>query len=578
MRARAALVAAAVAALAVLGPLATAPVARAQGPTDQVAHLVGVATGDGARFEDDLGRTVLLRGVNVNQIHEYATNAPGFAPTIPLTDDDLARIAALGFDTVRLLVSWSLLEPVPGTIDTTYLATVRHWVEAAAAHDLYVVVDMHQDAWGVAVGTPNGTDCPPPLTPNIGWDGAPAWATITDGLTTCRAALRELAPAVAQAWTHFYVDEQPGNVRSHLVAVWGRLAASLADLPNVAGWDLLNEPNPGSITVGAAELALLGRYQDEALDAIRAAEAAAPGGVRHVGLFEPSAEWSAFGVTAVQLPGFTDQTDIAFAPHLYADSITADRSLGITALTIGQGHDAAGLVAALHGVPYWSGEWGWFGDPATDGAKVREYGAEEDAHLAGGAWWSWKQACGDPHVVGARGATPNGTSPSLVRFSCPDGTELGIPAPFATVLSRAYPRAAPGRLVALSSEPESGAMTLQGSAPGATGPSAALDLWVPDRGLGPPVVTGTNVSDAVATATPGGWRVRATATGEYRAEVRPANSAAGTGTSDADAETSRTGGAAAVAALPATGGTPLYAGGVVALLVALAARKVRRWI
>src|SRR5207249_5360641 len=108
-----------------------------------------------------------------------------------------------------------------------------------------------------------------------------------------------------------------------------------------------------------------------------------------------------------------------------------------------------------------------------------------------------------PHVVGARGATPSGVSPSLVRISCPDGMELGIPAPFEAVLSRAYPRAAPGRLLALTSDPDTGAMTLEGSAPGATGPAAQLDMWVPDRGLGDPVVTGDNVSGAVATAVPG---------------------------------------------------------------------------
>jgi endoglycosylceramidase len=573
MRARAALVAAVVAALAVTVPSAAARRTQAASAPGQVAHLVRATTGDGARYEDDLGRTVLLRGVNVNQIHEYATNAPGFAPTVPLTDDDLAGIAALGFDTVRLLVSWSRLEPAPGTIDDAYVATVRQWVEAAATHDLYVAVDMHQDAWGVAVGTPVGTDCPAPLTPNIGWDGAPAWATITDGLTTCRAQLRELAPAVAQAWTHFYVDEQPGNVRSHLVAVWGHLAGALADLPNIAGWDLLNEPNPGSITVGAAELALLGRYQDEALDAIRAAEASAPGGLRHVGLWEPSAEWSAFGVTLVQPPGFTDQTDLAFAPHLYADSITADRSLGITALSIAGGHDAAALVAGIHGVPYWSGEWGWFGDPAADGTKVREYGLQEDAHLAGGAWWSWKQACGDPHVVGARGASPSGISPSLVRISCPDGAELGIPAPFATVLSRAYPRAAPGHLLSLTSDADTGAMTLQGSAPGATGDRAALDLWVPDRGLGAPVVTGENVSGAVATPVAGGWRVRAVAVDDYRVDVRPATVA--NAADETAAESSRATGNTST--LPVTGGGAPVAVALVGLLFVLAARMVRRW-
>jgi endoglycosylceramidase len=53
--------------------------------------------------------------------------------------------------------------------------------------------------------------------------------------------------------------------------------------------------------------------------------------------------------------------------------------------------------AGLYGTTVWSGEWGWFGDPSGAAPKVRRYVAQEDAYLWGGAWWDWKQSCGDPH-------------------------------------------------------------------------------------------------------------------------------------------------------------------------------------
>src|SRR5206468_12069639 len=155
---------------------------------------------------------------------------------------------------------------------------------------LYVVLDMHQDAWGKYIATPPGTACPPGLQPAIGWDGAPQWATITDGLPTCRQQLRELSPAVGQAFFNFWVDRD--GIQTELVHTWAALAGSFAADPAVAGYDLLNEPHPG-YTPGATDLTLLGRYYDAALQAIRAAEAKARGGFHHLAFVEPMDTWPA---------------------------------------------------------------------------------------------------------------------------------------------------------------------------------------------------------------------------------------------------------------------------------------------
>ena len=120
------------------------------------------------------------------------------------------------------------------------------------------------------------------------------------------------------------------------------------------------------------------------------------------------------------------------------------------------------------------------------------------------------------------GNPPGSISPSLVRFRCPGDHEAGIPAEFGTVLSRAYPRAAPGLLTGVESDPAAGRLRVTGdAAPAAAGDAALLDLWVPDRGLGAPVVSGTNVTGAQARAVTGGWRVTAVATGSYVAVVQP---------------------------------------------------------
>jgi endoglycosylceramidase len=461
---------------------------------------------------DGTGRQVLLRGVNVNQLGDYHQDHPDLEPVIPLTEQDFGDIAALGFNSVRLILSWSALQPERGALDAAYVAGIHDALDQARAHGLYVVLDMHQDAWGKYIATPPGEGCPPGLQRAIGWDGAPAWATLTDGLTTCRFQIREIAPAVGQAWQGFWVDRE--GIQGQLVGTWAALAREFAGEPAVAGYDLINEPNTGYL-VGANSATLMARYYTRALDAIRAAEASVEGGFSHTVFFEPSVVWSGFGADALPPPTFTADANVVFAPHLYAESITVDSALGLRALSVEDGFRLARAAADTYGTAFWSGEWGWFGDPAANRPLIEEYARQEDRHLVGGAWWSWKQACGDPHVIGSPGSQPGAVSPSLNRYACPEQTPLGIPETTRRVLSRPYARAAPGRLVSLDSDPASGAVRVSGRDSDPAG-SCRLEVWVPDDGSGmAPALAGTNVSDVTVSAVPGGWLASACASGDY---------------------------------------------------------------
>ena len=487
-----------------------APSAPSQSQSSALSPL-HVVRGASARIEDSQGRQILLRGVNTNQLGDYYQADPASPSTVPLTEDDFAQMAAVGFDSVRLIVHWSLLEPRRGEFDQAYLNRVRQAVGWAAHHGLYVVLDMHQDAWGKYIATPPGQACPPGLQPAIGWDGAPQWATITDGMTTCREQLRELSPAVGQAFANFWIDRD--GIQTELVRTWATLARAFAADPAVAGYDLLNEPHPG-YTPGVTDITFLGRYYAAAIDAIRAAERSVRHGFAHVAFVEPMDTWSAVPIGVSPAPGFSADPQVAFAPHLYAGSITADRSLGVDLFTIPGEFDEAQREADRYQTTFWSGEWGWFGDPNADAAKVAQYAAEEDAHRVGGAWWQWKQACGDPHSIGTPGGHPPTQTDSLVRLACPSDTPVGIAAPFQRVLGRAYPRAAPGVLLSLESDPTTGTLRLTGD----TDHKGVLDIWVPASGT-QPVVGGDNISDVRVVQVDGGYRVTAKAAGSYGLEL-----------------------------------------------------------
>ena len=448
--------------------------------------------GPDARVVDDKGRQVLLRGVNLNVLGDYFQANAAYPTVIPATDADWAEMAADGFNVVRLLVSWSALEPTRGAFDEAYVARIHEAVDAAKAHGIYVVLDMHQDAWGKFVASPAGTTCPASAKPGIGWDGAPDWATITDGADTCAAAgVRELAPAVMHAFDHFYADTD--GIQAELTKTWASLAGEFAADPTIAGYDLFNEPNWGTDPDSSG--AELGAFTQKTVAAIRAAEKMA-GGLSHIAFFEPVVLWPKAGT--LPPPSTITDDNVVFAPHNYNDSIQGG--------TVEQGFADAAASAATYGTTFWIGEYGWFGDPAADAAKVAQYAKAEDSYRVGGTWWQWKQACGDPHSIGARDGEPPAALVHLHHTACPGDVNQGPVAEFAKILSRAYPRFAPGQLANLVSDPTTGAFTISGTATSADGGSD-LDVWVPDTGAGSPKVESCGLGPITITAVDGGYRV-----------------------------------------------------------------------
>ena len=87
-----------------------------------------------------------------------------------------------------------------------------------------------------------------------------------------------------------------------------------------AGYDVLNEPGFGPGLAGTNE-ALSSLYA-HAVEAIRAGEAAADESRPHLVFFEPAVLWSGLGDGAGPVRT-TDDANLVFAPHLYAESITS---------------------------------------------------------------------------------------------------------------------------------------------------------------------------------------------------------------------------------------------------------------
>jgi len=438
------------------------------------------------RIVDAADREVLLRGVNINAWGDYFQADPKLAPTLPITDADWDDMAGLGMSVVRLIVSWSRLEPQQGAFDGEYVEQIRVAIRSAADRGISTIVDMHQDAWGMFIATPPGTPCESGREAAIGWDGAPEWATLTDGASTCRLpGFREGSQAVSAAFTNFY--NNTNGIRDSLVATWGRLAGAVASEPGVVGFDLLNEPNPA--LPDSEQVPRYSEFVSESIDAIRSAESSA-GSPRHLIVVEPVVGFPLANHVAT-LPS---DPDVVFSPHNYAEAI------GPKILTIEQTFNAGVAGAAAMGVPLWVGEYGWWDTSADTLPKLARYAAAEDTARTGGAWWQWRQACGDPHSIGVFGGVPDDQT-HLNKVGCPDDRDLGRTEEFAAIVGRAYPRVAPGRIAATASDPRAGTFSMSGSG-AAVG--SELIIWLPGTtGAGAePNVTG--LAEMLRQPVPGG--------------------------------------------------------------------------
>ena len=537
----------------VLAPAATSartsaavrPAASAETPAD-VVELLPLSTSSDRRIVDSEGRDVLLRGANVNSLGEYWQGVPSIDPTIPVTDADWEAMAARGFSVVRLLITWSRVAPTRGVIDADYLDTIDEHVQAAADHGIYTVIDMHQDAYTAFLATDDPASCPAGTTPAKGWDCAPAWAVLSDGLSTCLTGSdRNSSPAVNRAWNNFY--DNVDGIRDEFVVAWQAVAGHFAGRPEVAGYDILNEPeNPRA----AADLQPI--YEDflaDSINGIRAAEAGAP--FEHLIFIEPAlpaADPSRGLVIPNPAAAGVDTANIVASVHNYSESIENGLGLTIEGLS-----DLLEQLTAGLGVPNWGGEYGfWDTEPETL-AKVHRYAADEDARAWGGAWWQWRQSCGDPHAVqwsGGAVVAPTGVSTHLNKLECPGNTSAGPTDEFLDAVGRGYPRATPGRIVQLRSDIATGLMKVKATVPEAGG---ELVVWTPTTDDGDHPVNVFGLDHVVEHEVEGGRIITATvaSAGTYALWIGPVDEDLGA------AAPAAPGGAAPAAPVP---GRPDYTG------------------
>ena len=391
---------------------------------------------------DSLGRVTLLRGANV-PAHSY--------PAGHFNEQDLQALESFGFNFIRLGISWEKAEPEQGKFDMNYIRSLRDFAQKAGAHGIYVMPEVHKFGW-----------C------QVGGD-MPAWA--------CGGKLNSGSNFLAMLTTsrRFWKDL---DAQQDLIELWLVIVKEFKGLPNLMGYNVLNEPiDDGMLVPGVFDKELF-RFYGNWIKAVRQVDPLRPAVLEPstINLFIP-----------LKPPPFPFD-NLVYAPHPYFA-----HTYNAKGLVIIEHEDKKGLEkkyarnareAKMLNAPLVIGEYG--GDP--DRGFTREWLAQslmlQDRYFAGAAIWAYGR--------------------SDTGWSILDGK--GEPKPFHwEQLRRPYPRHTAGKPLTLHYSPAEKIFSYSYAPDQAI--SAATEIFLPrELAKGPLTVSGAawvyNEDDQLLCLTP----------------------------------------------------------------------------
>jgi endoglycosylceramidase len=266
------------------------------------------------------------------------------------TESAYADFAKMGFNVVRLQISWANLERYKGQFDSSLLIWyVDRDVQLAKKYGLYIVLDMHQYQWAS----------------KFGGNGAPDWA------------VRQYSPnglGMRQAVSDFWANP---SIQDHLVMVWENVAKHYAKEPTIAGYDLLNEPWMYTSVIPQLNATHIDSFYIKATEAIRSVDP------YHLIFLEP-ANMNTFNTSF--------DSKIVWAPHFYPWSFAQEyytQNRTILEADLAAKYQTFVLSSK---VPMWIGEFGAFMKDHSAEQWLEDAKTLFDKYQVGWAWWAY----GDP--------------------------------------------------------------------------------------------------------------------------------------------------------------------------------------
>jgi endoglycosylceramidase len=203
--------------------LALAAPAAAAGPAPPLGH-------EGRWITDAHGRVAFIHAVNmVYKRPPYYPKAAGFGA------DDARFLHRHGFNGVRLGVIYKGVEPKPGRYDDSYIHRIGETQRTLARNGVFSLIDFHQDMYNE----------------KFQGEGWPDWAVQDDGLPNPKLGFPNNYlgnSALQRAFDHFWANDSVGGLKlvDAYAAAWKHVASAFRGANRVLGYDVMNEPWPGT--------------------------------------------------------------------------------------------------------------------------------------------------------------------------------------------------------------------------------------------------------------------------------------------------------------------------------------------
>lgn len=194
---------------------------------------------DGQRIVDSFGRERIFNGINVCDKGRYNVKT-GKRDYGTLWQKGLAKkLKASGITLIRLGITWDAVESRMGIYDDKFLDFIKDILDECAEAGVSVYLDMHQDLYS-GFGDGDG-------------DGAPDWACMTGKHKFIKpkfvwAEGYFFGKAVHTAFDNFWSNAPlyGRGIQDRYADMWAHIAEKLDTHPAVMGFDVMNEPFPGS--------------------------------------------------------------------------------------------------------------------------------------------------------------------------------------------------------------------------------------------------------------------------------------------------------------------------------------------
>jgi endoglycosylceramidase len=378
---------AAVVALAAATTLAipTAAMSAGRPGTPHPAHPL-LASDDhvGRWLTDAGGRVVEVHGVNL------VIKKPPYRPAkLGISADDARFMQRHGFTAVRLGILMEALEPKPGKFNRRYLRAITRTANLLARHGIRSLVDFHQDLFAT---TYQGEGLPTWMVKNDGVPNAPSL-----GFPGNYFANESLARTFDNFWANAPGPHGKG-LQNWYAGAWQYVAKALRDNDAVIGYDIFNEPWPGTgwqtcfppAGCQTMDQSLLAPFSGRIIRAIHQVDP------HHIAYYEP---WQPFSESAPTYVGAPGDRGTGFSFHTYC------------AAALGAPETAPSRAAcdyAEHGAMDHAVQHATQSDEAlllsefgatTDTAELRSVESYADANNI--PWLEWAYcACDDPTGAG----------------------------------------------------------------------------------------------------------------------------------------------------------------------------------